>query len=102
MSLLITCGSFYSVSSGYTASCAGITNICDPFSKNPHSSHTFQFFLFSKHYLQCLRSGYSKFQLNQASSFEIIALDSRASKKINLYSNHTENKLQALTFAAIT
>ena len=41
------------------------------------------------------------FQLNQASTFEVIALDSQASKKINLYSNHTENKLQALTFAAI-
>ena len=34
------------------------------------------FFLFSRHYLQCLRSGYSKFQLNQTSSFEFIALDS--------------------------
>ena len=58
------------------------------------------FFSFSKHYLQCLKSGY--FQLNQASSFEVIALNSRASKKIDLYSNHTENKLQALTFPAIT
>ena len=63
---------------------------------------TSDFFLFSKHYLQCLRSGYSKFQLNQANSFEVIALDSRASKKIDLYSYHTENKLQVLTFAAIT
>ena len=52
--------------------------------------------------MQCLRSGYSKFQHNQASSFEVIALDSRASKKIDLYSNYTENELQALTFAAIT
>ena len=76
--------------------------LCDPLSENLHSSHNFQFFLFSKHYLQCLRSGYSKFQLNQASSFEVIALDSQASKKIDLYSNHTENKLQALTFATIT
>ena len=65
--------------------------------------YNFQFFFqFSQHYLQCLRSGYSKFQLNQASSFEVIALDSRASEKIDLYSNHTENKLQPLTFAAIT
>jgi len=53
-------------------------------------------------YLQCLRSGHLKFHLNQASSFEVIALDSRASKKIDLYSNHTEIKLQALTFIAIT
>jgi len=34
-----------------------------------------------------------KFQLNQASSFEVIVLDSRASKKIDLYSNHTENRV---------
>jgi len=33
---------------------------------------------------------------------EVIALHSRASKKIDLYSNHTENNLQVLTFAAIT
>ena len=35
-------------------------------------------------------------------SFEIIALDSRKSKIINLYSDYTENKLQTLTFAVIT
>ena len=29
----------------------------------------------------------------KASNFEVIALNSRASKKIDLYSNHTENKL---------
>ena len=43
-----------------------------------------------------------KIQLNQATSFEVIALDSKVSKKIDLYSSHTENKLQVLTFAAIT
>jgi len=63
---------------------------------------TSDFLKFYKHYLQCLRSGYSKVQLNQVSSFEVIALDSRVSKKIDLYSNHTENKLQALAFTAIT
>ena len=36
------------------------------------------------------------------SSFEIITLDSRKSKIIDLYSDYTENKLQALTFAVIT
>ena len=36
------------------------------------------------------------------SSFGIITLDSRKCSKINLYSNNTEDKLQALTFAAIT
>ena len=35
-------------------------------------------------------------------SFEIIALDSRKSKILNLYSDYTENKLQELTFAVIT
>ena len=34
--------------------------------------------------------------------FEVIALDIRAGKKINLYSNQTENKPQALTLAVIT
>ena len=66
-----------------------------------HTTSNF-FFVFSKHYLQCLKSGYSKFQLYQAISFEVFALDSWASKKIDFYSNHTENKLQTLTFAAIT
>ena len=35
-------------------------------------------------------------------SNENIALDSRKSKIIDLYSDYTENKLQALTFAVIT
>ena len=58
---------------------------------------------FLKKFSQCyLRREYLKFQLNQASSFQVIALNSRASEKVDLYSNLTENKLQALTFAAIT
>ena len=40
--------------------------------------------------------------MNQVCSFEITKLNSRASKKIDLYSNYTENKLQALTIAATT
>jgi len=64
--------------------------ICDPVRKILHSLHNL------KHYLQRLKSEYSKFQLNQASSFEVIALDSRASKKIDLYSNHTENNYKRL------
>ena len=36
------------------------------------------------------------------SSFGITVLDSRKSKMIDLYSNYTKNKLQALTFTAIT
>jgi len=63
--------------------------------------HNFQKFFFST-LSTIFKEWVLKFQLNQASSFEVIALDSRASKKIDLYSNHTENKLQALTFAAIT
>ena len=53
----------------------------------------------TKHYLQC-RS--PKFQPSVVCSLKIIALDSRKSKIIDLYSDYTENKLQALTFAAIT
>ena len=45
---------------------------------------------------------YLKFQLNQASGFEVIALGSQVSKKIDLYNNHTENKLQVFTLVAIT
>ena len=51
-------------------------------------AHQQNFFLFSQHYPQCFRSGYSKFQLNQVISSEIVALDSRASKKDDLYSNY--------------
>ena len=36
------------------------------------------------------------------SSFGITVLESRKSKEIDLYSNYTKNKLQALTLAAIT
>ena len=51
-----------------------------------------------------LRSGYLKCYLNQASSFKIIAVGSRVSRKLDLYSNHNyaENNLQSLTFAVIT
>ena len=35
---------------------------------------------FSQNYLQCLKMGYLKFQLNQGSSLQVIALDIRASK----------------------
>ena len=63
---------------------------------------TIKFFLFTQHYWQCPRNGSPKFQLSVECSFEIIALDSRKSKMIDLYSDYTENKLQALTFAVIT
>ena len=36
------------------------------------------------------------------SRFGITALESRKSKEIDLYSDYTKNKLQALTLAAIT
>ena len=36
------------------------------------------------------------------SSFGITVLESRKNKKIDLYSDYTKNKLQALTLAAIT
>ena len=47
-------------------------------------------------------NGSPKFQPSVVCSFGIIALDSRKNKIIDLYSDYTENKLQALTFEAIT
>ena len=75
--------------------------ICDCLSKNPTCLHNFNF-LFSQHYLQCPRNGSPKFHPSVACSFGIIVIDNRKSKIIDLYSDHTENKLQALTFAAIS
>ena len=48
------------------------------------------------------RNGPPKFQPSVACSFGIIAIDSRKSKVIDLYSDYIENKLLALTFVAIT
>ena len=77
-------------------------HICDPLSEKPHCSHNLQFFLISSALSTVFKEWVFKFELNQASRFEVIALDSRASKKIALYGNHTENKLQAPIFSAIT
>ena len=52
--------------------------------------------------LQCPRNESPKFQPSVVGRFEIIVLVSRKSKTINLYSDYAENKLQGLTFAAIT
>ena len=70
--------------------------ICDPLGKNSHSLHNFNFFFISQHYLQCLRSGYLKFHLNQASSFEVTALDRRASTKINFIQKINYRRLHSL------
>ena len=43
-----------------------------------------------------------KFQSIMVSSFGITVLDSRESREIDLYSDYTKNKLQVLTFTAIT
>ena len=48
------------------------------------------------------RNGSPKFQTSVVSSFGITALESRKNKEINLYSDYTKNKLQALAFVAIT
>ena len=71
----------------------------DPLNKNAHCSHNPIFFSALS---TVFKEWVFKIQLNQATSFEVIALDSKVSKKIDLYSSHTENKLQVLTFAAIT
>ena len=58
--------------------------------------------LFTQQYQQCPRNGPPQFQPSVVCSFGIIAIDSRKSRVIDLYSDYTENKQQALTFAAIT
>ena len=71
----------------------------DRLSKNPTCSHNLNIFLFTQ---QCPRNGPPTFEPSVVCSFGTIVLDSRKSKVIDLYSDYTENKLQALTFAAIT
>ena len=39
----------------------------------------------------------AKFQLHILKAFEVITLQSSSNRKINLYSEHWENKLQAST-----
>ena len=58
--------------------------------------------LSTQQYQQCPKNGPPKFEPSVVCSFGIIAIDSRKSKVIDLYSDYTGNKLQALTFAAIT
>ena len=61
-----------------------------------------KYFLFTQQYQLCPRNGTPKFQPFVVRSFGIISLDSRKSKVIDLYSDYTKNKLQVLTFTAIT
>ena len=63
---------------------------------------TSDFFLISQHYLHCPRNGSPKFQSSVVSSFGITAIESRKNKEIDLYSDYTKNKLQALAFAITT
>ena len=44
----------------------------------------------------------AKFQLRILKAFEVIALKSNSNRKIDLYSNHRENKLQALPKMDVT
>ena len=44
----------------------------------------------------------AKFQLRILKAFEVTALQSNSNKKIDLYSKHRENKLQALTKTDVT
>ena len=59
-------------------------------------------YLISQHCLHSPRNGSPKFQTSVVSRFGITALESRKNKEINLYSDYTKNKPQALAFAAIT
>ena len=77
--------------------------ICDHLSENPSSLHNLRFFiLISQHHLRCPRNGSPTFQPSVVSSFGITILQSRKNKEIDLYSDYTKNKLQALAFTAIT
>ena len=76
--------------------------LCDLLSESPHCSHNFRFLEKILSSIHSVKDWIFKFQLNQVCNCEIIALESSASKKIDLYSNHIENKLQELTFATIT
>ena len=44
----------------------------------------------------------AKFHLHILKAFEVIALQSNSNRKINLYSKHRENKLQALLKTDVT
>ena len=44
----------------------------------------------------------SKFQLRILKTYEVTALQSSSNRKIDLYSKHRENKLQALTKTDVT
>ena len=44
----------------------------------------------------------AKFQLRILKAFEVTALQSSSNRKIDLYSKHWENKLQALTKTNVT
>ena len=44
----------------------------------------------------------AKFQLHILKAFEVTALQSNSNRKIDLYSKHRENKLQALTKTDVT
>ena len=80
-----------------------VCTICDRLSKNPICSHNFKKILKStQQYQQCPKNGPPKFEPSVVCSFGIIAPGSRKSKVVDLYSDYTENKLQALTIAVIT
>ena len=78
--------------------------ICDYLSQNTHivRANSKSILKIFSSFSTVLRNGYSKLQVVLVISFEAIVLDSTVSKKIKLYSNYTDNKLQVLSFTAIT
>jgi len=57
---------------------------------------------FFKKYFHYMENDTQKFQPCGMSSVGVTALERRNNKEIDLYSDYTKNKLQALAFAAIT
>ena len=76
------------------------TAVCDHLSENPSIAHTTSIF-FKFLSIICIVP-LPKFQPFVVSSFGITSLESRKNKEIDLYSDYTKNKLQALAFAAMT
>ena len=67
-----------------------------------HNSAFFKFHFITFYNVHTQMHVLVKFQLRILKAFEVIALQSNSSRKINLYSKHRENKLQALPKMNVT
>ena len=67
--------------------------------KTRHNSAFFKLHFYNLHTQICVLT---KFQLRTLKAFKVTALQSSSNRKIDLYSKHRENKLQALTKTDVT